>query len=55
MAMTNAMKMTMTTAGRKQMFVGVVVWAFGDRKRKLINKWRMVDDENFKRLDCSLP
>ncbi|MGZ0086365.1 hypothetical protein ACWNXI_12570 [Caldibacillus thermoamylovorans] len=55
MVMTNASRMTMTTAGRKQMFVDVVVWDFGDRKRKLINKWRMVDDENFKRLDCSLP
>jgi hypothetical protein len=55
MTMANAMKMTMTTAGRKQMFVDVVVWGYGMRKRKILNKWRMVDDENFKRLDCSLP
>ena len=46
--MTNAMKLTMT--GRKQMVN--VVWAFGMRKRKILNKWRMVDDEKFKRLDC---
>jgi hypothetical protein len=54
MVITNAIRMKMTTAGRKQKFVGVVS-GFMDRKRKLINKWRMVDDENFKRLDCSLP
>ncbi|MGG3920290.1 hypothetical protein ABEV38_13530 [Parageobacillus thermoglucosidasius] len=55
MVMTNAIRMTMATTGRKQKFVGVVVWAYGMRKRKILNKWRMVDDENFKRLDCSLP
>ncbi|MGX1902023.1 hypothetical protein ACT3HK_11820 [Thermolongibacillus altinsuensis] len=39
MTMANAMKMT--TTGRKQKFVGgVVVWAFGMRKRKILNKWR---------------
>lgn len=47
--MTNAMKMKMTRG--KQKFVGVV-WAYGMRKRKILNKWRMVDDENSKRLDC---
>lgn len=54
MEIINAIRMTMTTARRKQMVV-VVVWDFGMRKRKILNKWRMVDDENFKRLDCSLP
>ncbi|WP_160331360.1 hypothetical protein [Geobacillus sp. B4113_201601] len=53
--MANVIRMTMTTARRKQIFVDVVVWDFGVRKRKILNKWRMVDDENFKRLDCSLP
>ncbi|MBE2926581.1 hypothetical protein [Anoxybacillus flavithermus] len=50
--MTNAMKMT--TARGKQMVVGVVL-GFWVRKRKIINKWRMIDDENSKGLDCSLP
>ncbi|MCG6793831.1 hypothetical protein [Geobacillus sp. YHL] len=53
MTMANAMKMTMTTAGRKQKslnVVGVVVWDFGMRKRKILNKWRMIRYEiNWKR------
>lgn len=51
--MTNAMKMT--TARGKQMVVDDVVWVFGMKKRKILNKWRMIDDENSKGLDCSLP
>jgi hypothetical protein len=50
--MANVMELVMT--GRKQA-VDVVVWAYWMRKRKISNKWRMVDDENSKRLDCSLP
>lgn len=41
--MTNAIRMTMTR--RKQMVVGVVL-GFWVRKRKIINKWRMVDDDS---------
>jgi hypothetical protein len=54
MTMANAMKMTMTTAGRKQMVVDVVVWAFGMRKRKILNKWRNVYDSKTRKIGLYL-
>jgi hypothetical protein len=57
MTMANAMKMTMTTAGRKQKslnVVGVVGWDFGERKRNLINKWRNVYDSKTRKIGLYL-
>jgi hypothetical protein len=52
MTMTNAMKME--TARRKQKFVGVVVWDFGMRKRKILNKWRNVYDSKTRKIGLYL-
>ncbi|GLH62386.1 hypothetical protein [Parageobacillus sp. G301] len=43
MTMTNAIRMTMKTTGRKHKSVDVV-GGFSVRKRKLIKKWRNVYD-----------
>lgn len=50
--MTNAMELTMMTR-RKQIFVDVV-WVFGVRKRKLINKWRNVNDSKTRKIGLYL-
>ena len=54
MTMANAMKMTMTTTGRKQKFVGVVVWGYGMRKRKILNKWRNENDSKIRKIGAYL-
>jgi hypothetical protein len=52
--MISAIRMTMTTARRKQKFVGVVVWGYGMRKRKILNKWRNENDSKTRKISIYL-
>jgi hypothetical protein len=52
MIMMSAIKTTI--AKGKQMFVDSVIWSFGIRKRKILNKWRNENDGKIRKIGTYL-